>query len=392
MPGAGAPPPELAGRQVLLSQADILFQRARPGRVPRSFVATGLRGVGKTVLLHRVGQIARDHGWRLCQIEAHEKKPLPLLLVPALRRMLLELDRLGPLSEPVKRALRVLMSFASGLSLRHGDTGIQLDIEPEPGSADSGNLEADLPQLIVALGRAAASRQAAIVLTLDEIQHLPEVEMSALILSLHRVVQEALPIVLVAAGLPQVATLSGRSRSCAEQLFDFPRIGALSPDDARLALSRPALEEGVRFTGDALDAIVATTGGYPYFLQEWGYHAWNAAAGDIIGAGDVERASVRAWRALDTGFFRIRYDGLTPREKFYCRAMAALGTGTHRSADIALRLGTHVQAVAPLRDGLIRKGVVYSPAHGDVAFATPLFEPFLDRIQPPTSSSPTSLS
>ena len=381
VPGAGALPPELAGRHELLTQADILFQRVLNGRASKSFIAVGLRGVGKTVVLNRVGQIAKEHGYRLCQIEAHEKKPLPLLLVPPLRRMLLELDRLGALSEQVKRGLRVLKSFASGLSVRYGDAEIQLDIEPEQGSADSGDLEADLPELIAALGRAAASRGTAIALIIDEIQYLSEADMSALIMSLHRVMQETLPIVLVAAGLPQVVVLSGRSKSYAEQLFDFPRIGALSPEDARLALSLPALEEGVRFTDEALDAIVLITEGYPYFLQEWGYHGWNAASGDTIDAANVEEATRRALRALDSGFFRVRYDRLTPREKAYCRAMADLGTGTHRSGDIAQQLGARVQKVAPLRDGLIRKGMVYSPAHGDIAFTVPLFEQFLNRIQ-----------
>ncbi len=382
VPGAGALPPELVGREALLEQADILFQRALLGRSARSFIAIGLRGVGKTVILNKVGQIARGHGYRVCQIEAYEKKPLPLLLVPHLRRMLLELDRLGALSQQVKRGLRVLKSFASGLSLRYGDAEIQLDVEPEPGAADSGDLEADLPELIAAVGRAAASRQAAIVLVIDEIQYLDEKDMGALIMSMHRVMQETLPVVLVAAGLPQVVALSGRSKSYAERLFDFPRIGALSDADARLALSRPAHQEGASFTPEALDTIVAMTEGYPYFLQEWGYQSWNVAAGATIQAYDVEAATARALAALDTGFFRMRYDRLTPREKAYCRAMADLGAGAHRSGDIAGRLGTRVQAVGPLRDGLIRKGVIYSPAHGDAAFTVPLFEPFLNRVQP----------
>jgi hypothetical protein len=270
VPGAGALPPELVGREALLEQADILFQRALFGRSARSFIAIGLRGVGKTVILNKVGQIARGHGYRVCQIEAYEKKPLPLLLVPHLRRMLLELDRLGALSQQVTRGLRVLKSFASGLSLRYGDAEIQLDVEPEPDAADSGDLEADLPELIAAVGRAAASRQVA---------------------------------------------LNGRSKSYAERLFDFPRIDALSDADARLALSRPAHQEGASFTPEALDTIVAMTEGYPYFLQEWGYQSWNVAAGTTIQAYDVEAATARALAALDTGFFRMRYDRLTPREK-----------------------------------------------------------------------------
>ena len=380
-PGAGAAPPELVGREALLEQARILLQRALLGRSAKSFIAVGLRGVGKTVVLNKAGQIAKTLGYRVCQIEAHEKKPLPLLLVPHLRRMLLDLDRLGALSQQVKRSLRVLKSFASGLTLRYGDAELQLDVDPEPGAADSGDLEADLPELIAALGRAAASRDVAIALIIDEIQYLTEKDMSALIMSMHRIMQDALPVVLIAAGLPQVVALTGRSKSYAERLFDFPQVGALSDADARLALKQPAQEEGVAFTEKALDAIIETTRGYPYFLQEWGYQSWNVASGPTIRESDVETATGRALAILDAGFFRMRYDRLTPREKAYCRAMADLGTGAHRSGDIAERMGTRVQGVGPLRDGLIRKGVIYSPAHGDAAFTVPLFERFLDRVR-----------
>ncbi|WP_428374861.1 AAA family ATPase [Lichenicoccus sp.] len=391
-PGAGAPPPELVGREALLEQAGILFQRAIAGRSAKSFIAIGLRGVGKTVILNKVGDIAKGLHYRVCQIEAHEKKPLPLLLVPHLRRLLLDLDRLDALSEQVKRGLRVLKSFASGLTLRYGDAELQLDVDPEVGAADSGDLEADLPELIVALGRAAASRKVAIALIVDEIQYLRERDMSALIMSLHRVMQEALPVVLVAAGLPQVVALSGRSKSYAERLFDFIAVGALSPADARRALLEPARAEGVIFTDAALDAIVATTEGYPYFLQEWGYQSWNAASDNRIELADVEAATGRAIAMLDSGFFRMRYDRLTPRERDYCQAMAASGTGIHRSGNIAQRLGARVQAVGPLRDGLIRKGVIYSPAHGDTAFTVPLFEQFLARIQAVPPATPRSTS
>ena len=381
VPGAGALPPELVGRAGLLEQADVLFQRALLHRAAKSFIAVGLRGVGKTVVLNKAGQIAVTRGFRVCQVEAHEKKPLPLLLVPHLRRMLLELDRLGALNQQVKRGLRVLKSFVSGFNLRYGDAELHLDIEPEIGSADSGDLEADLPELILALGRAAAARDTAIALIIDEIQYLDEFHMSALIMSFHRVMQETLPVVLVAAGLPQVVALSGQAKSYAERLFDFPEIGPLSESDARLALRQPAKQEGADFTKQALDAIVATTAGYPYFLQEWGYHSWNAASGDRIREADVATASGRALTSLDSGFFRMRYDRLTPREKTYCRAMADLGAGVHRSGDVAQSMGVRVQAVGLLRDGLIRKGVIYSPAHGDIAFTVPLFDQFVQRIE-----------
>lgn len=389
VPGAGVTPPELAGRHLLLGQVEIVVQRALLGRAAKSFIAVGLRGVGKTVVLTRAAQLARDAGFKVCLIEAHEKKPLPLLLVPHLRRMLLELDRLGALSEQVKRGLRVLKSFVSGIKLRYGDAELELDIEGEPGSADSGDLEADLPELLAALGRAAASRKVAVAIILDEIQYLDERDMSALIMSMHRIMQESLPVVLMAAGLPQVVGLSGRSKSYAERLFDFPQIGALSDEDARLALAEPVRVEGARFEDAALDRIVAITRGYPYFLQEWGYHAWNAAPGPVIGVADIEEADGRAIRALDTGFFRVRYDRLTPREKIYCHAMADLGPDAHRSGDVAAAMGTRVQSVAPLRDGLIRKGMIYSPAHGATDFTVPLFDQFLHRLVPASADART---
>ncbi len=387
VPGAGASPPELAGRSPLLDQVQVVFQRALSGRVAKSFIAVGLRGVGKTVVLARAAQLAREAGFRVCLIEAHERKPLALLLVPHLRRLLLELDRLGALSEQVKRALRVLKSFVSGLRLRAGEAELELDVEPEHGSADSGDLDADLPELMAALGRAAASRRTAVAIILDEIQYLDERDLGALIMSLHRVMQEGLPVVLLAAGLPQVVGLSGRSKSYAERLFDFPALGSLSPDDARLALAGPAREEGGSFDDDALDQIVAITEGYPYFLQEWGYQAWNVAEGPQISVADVEMATSRAIAALDSGFFRVRYDRLTPREKVYCHAMAALGPGAHRSGDVAQAMGTRVQSVAPLRDGLIRKGMIYSPAHGETDFTVPLFDQFLHRLMRVSPSS-----
>jgi hypothetical protein len=381
-PGAGSPPPELAGRQELLGHARIVLERVRAGRPEKSFIAVGLRGVGKTVLLVRVRDIAEELGFRTCLIEAHEQKPLPALLVPQLRRLLLDLDRLGALSEQVKRGLRVFRSFVSGLKLRHGEVEVVLDLDPERGTADSGDLEADLPEMFSALGKAAASRGAAVALLVDELQYLTETEMSALIMALHRTAQEGLPVLMAAAGLPQVVGLTGRSKSYAERLFDFPELGALPPPEARRALVEPARAEGVAFTEAALAALLAVTEGYPFFLQEWGYAVWNAAARSPIEAGEVHAATAEAIRKLDRSFFRVRFDRLTPREKDYLRAMAELGPSAHRSGDIAEMLGMRVQSAGPLRSGLIRKGMIYSPAHGDTAFTVPLFDQFMKRTMP----------
>ncbi|MBB3174237.1 DNA-binding CsgD family transcriptional regulator [Endobacter medicaginis] len=379
VPGAGAAPPEIAGRERLIGRAEIALRRALQGRPAKSFIAVGLRGVGKTVVLNRVRNLADELGYRSCAIEAQEAKSLPELLIPHLRRMTLELDRIGALSEHVKRALRVLKSFTTGLKVRYGD--LQLDVQAEAGVADSGDLEADLPELIAALGRAAKARETGIALVIDEIQFLGERDMSALIIAMHRVMQEQLPVVMVAAGLPQVVALSGRSKSYAERLFDYPALGALSDEDARTALVEPARREEVAFSDAALDAILRITEGYPYFLQEWAYQAWNVAEGPVIDAADVSEATGAAIEQLDGSFFRMRYERLTPRERAYCQAMAELGPGPHRSGDIAARLGLRVQTVGPLRQNLIRKGMVYSPAHGDTAFTVPMFDQYLHRLQ-----------
>ena len=382
VPGAGTPPPELTGRDLLLDRARITLARTKLGRFSKSFIAVGLRGVGKTVLLSRIRELAKELDYRTCAIEAHDQKPLPDLLVPHLRRTLLELDRLGALDERVKRGLRVLKSFMSALTVKLGDAELRLDIDGETGSADSGDIEADLPDLFVAIGRAAASRKTAVVLLVDEIQYLSERDMSALIMSLHQVAQEQLPIVMIGAGLPQVVGLTGRSKSYAERLFDFPRINALDPQDAKLALTEPARQERVAFSSGALDRIVALTKGYPYFVQEWGYHTWNYANRSPITESDVDGASPAVLRALDESFFRVRLDRLTPRERDYLRVMAEMGGGPHRSGDVAALLGISVTSAGPLRAGLINKGMIYSPAHGDTAFTVPLFDEFMRRTIP----------
>jgi hypothetical protein len=381
-PGAGTPPPELAGRAELLGKARVALGRIRAGRPEKSLIAVGLRGVGKTVLLNRLREIAVAEGFRTSIVEAHEDKSLPALLLPELRRILLELDRLGTLDAAVKRGLRVLRSFASAVKLKHGDVEIGLDLDPEIGTADSGDLEADLPELFRALGRAAAARGSAVALFVDEIQYLGEREMSALIMALHRTAQESLPVIMMAAGLPQVVGLSGRSKTYAERLFDFPRVGALSAIDAGTALRQPVRAQGVDFSDEALAEILRLSEGYPFFLQEWGYAAWNIAPASPIAAADVAQATVEAIRKLDDSFFRVRFDRLTPRERDYLRAMAELGPTAHRSGDIADLLGVPVTSVGPLRQKLVRKGMVYGPAHGDTAFTVPMFDRFMKRTMP----------
>jgi hypothetical protein len=375
-PGAGTPPPALMGRDELIEKYEVALRRAMAGRPGKSIMPIGLRGVGKTVLLNRFHEIARDRGLRISFIEAPESGDFKRLMATRLRSVLLELDQ-GPVSRAVKRALGVLKSFTYTLP---DGTSIALNVQAIAGSADSGILTEDTADLLIAVGEAARDRGSGVLLAIDELQYLAGEELGALISAIHRTVQLNLPIVLVGAGLPQLPGLAGSAKSYAERLFDFPRIGSLDSDDARAVLAIPTSEQGVAFCDDALDELATLTHGYPYFLQEWGYHVWNAAPRSPITLEDIRLASPDVQRQLDENFFLVRMDRLTPAEKRYLQAMAELGPGPHRSGDIATRLGVKVESVAPRRSALIQKGMVYSPAHGDTAFTVPLFDEFLRRL------------
>lgn len=381
-PGAGSPPPELAGREGILEQARVLFGRMRAKRPEKSLLLTGLRGVGKTVLLNEIERIASVDGFRTILVEAHEGKPLAALLAPHLRRLLFDLDRLKGAGDKVRKGLRVLRSFIGAMKVKVGDLDIGLDIEPESGSADSGDLEVDLPNLFVAVGEAAQERGAAVALLIDEIQYFSSEELSALIMAMHRMQQRQLPLALVGAGLPILPGLAGESKSYAERLFSFPAVGPLPEADADRALQDPVRAEGVEFEPEALQEIFKLTQGYPYFLQEWGYQAWNHADASPIGAPVIRKTSELVSQRLDDNFFRVRFDRLTPREKTYLRAMAELGPGPYRTGDIADGLGVKINTLGPVRASLIKKGMVYSPSHGEMAFTVPLFDDFMRRAMP----------
>jgi hypothetical protein len=381
-PGAGTRPPELAGRDDVLKSAKISIQRVQGSLSARSFIFIGLRGVGKTVLLNEVQRIADDLGCKSIHIEAHDGKSLPELLAPGLRTLLLSLDKMAKATDATRRSLRVLKNFFGAVKIKIGEIDIGLGMPAETGAADSGDLEADLTALFLAVGDAAKSRGKTVVITIDELQYLSEIELSALIMAVHAIAQKALPVLVVGAGLPQLVGQMGASKSYAERLFNFPKIGPLEDLDARAAIKEPAAKEGVKYTKQALDEIIRVTEGYPYFLQEWGYHAWNIAEQSPISEQDARTATIGATTSLDSSFFRVRFDRLTPREKDYLRAMAELGPGPHRSGDIAEMLGVQVESSAPLRSGLIRKGMIYSPQHGDTAFTVPLFDQYMKRVMP----------
>ncbi|HKJ07709.1 MAG TPA: ATP-binding protein [Gammaproteobacteria bacterium] len=381
-PGAGTPPPELAGRDELIERAAVALYRIAHGRAARSLILYGLRGVGKTVLLRRIGLDAEEEGYIPVVIEAPEDRSLPAILGPALRATLIRLSRGEAAKKALKKAFGALASFARAARLKYQDVEFNVDFEGAPGVADSGDLEIDLTDLIRALGEAAAERETAVVLFIDELQYVPEEQLAALISALHNASQRQLPMTLVAAGLPQLLGQLGRAKSYAERLFEFVPIGPLEPGAAEQALVVPARKEGVEVEAAAIEHIVRQTEGYPYFLQEWGKHAWSEAQASPITEADAVKATDVALAELDASFFRVRFDRLTPAEKRYMRAMAQLGPGPHRSGDIAAALGRNNSAVAPVRNRLIAKGMVYSPAHGDTAFTVPLFDSFMRRIMP----------
>jgi AAA ATPase domain len=381
-PGAGSPPPELVGRGQILEKARVALGRVRIGRDARSLMLVGLHGVGKTVLLREIHKRAEADGYAAILIEAPEEKPLGALLYPSLRSLLFKLDALDKLNTVVKRGLRILKSFANSIKISVGEVEFGLDIEPELGTADSGDFSHDLGDLFVAIGEAAQARQTAVTLIIDELQYVSELEFASLITAVHLVAQKQLPLIIFGAGLPQLVGSSGKAKSYAERLFEFIEIGPLSEMDSTLALSEPVRREGIEFTADALTAIIETTQGYPYFLQEWGYESWELAGQSPINSDIVNQATRSSLAKLDKSFFRVRLDRLTPAEKNYLRAMAELGSGPHRSGDIAALLNRQVQNLGPVRSSLIRKGMVYSPSHGDTAFTVPLFDQFMRRTIP----------
>jgi len=381
-PGAGSPPPELVGRGPILEQARILLGRTREKRPEKSLLLTGLRGVGKTVLLNEIERLAKELQYKTIFIEAHEDKHLGALIAPPLRTLLFELNRMAGAGDKARRGLAVLRSFLSGLKVSYGEVTVGLDIDPEPGAADSGDLEVDLPNLFVAVAEAAQERKTAVAIFVDEVQYFNQRELGALIMAMHKIQQKQLPLVLLAAGLPILPGLAGESKSYAERLFSFPDVGALSEADATQALREPARASGVTFEPDALKTVFEYTKGYPYFIQEWGYQAWNLASSSPITRELVQSATQQVVERLDKNFFRVRFDRLTPSEKNFLRTMADLGVGPSRTGDIAEALGVKIASIGPLRAKLIKKGMVYSPAHGEIGFTVPLFDEFMVRAIP----------
>lgn len=381
-PGAGTPPPEMVGRNLLLEDAEIALHRLRNGLAAKGLLMVGLRGVGKTVLLNQMLLDADERGYECVLIEAPEDRSLPATLAGPLNSALIRLSRSAAAAGLARKARRSLAGFVRAMKVSYEDISFSVDLDGEEGVADSGDLDTDLASLLAVAGEAARARRTVLVLFIDELQYVKERQLGALITGLHRAAQRRLPVTLIGSGLPQLVGHVGSAKSYAERMFSFPEIGPLSGEAARKALEAPAARLGVKYAGEALDEILRITEGYPYFLQEWGSTCWRLADGPVIRLADVEAASPVAIHELDTTFFRVRFERTTPFERRYLRAMAELGPGPHRSGEIAQALGRKVQSVAPTRSNLIGKGMIHSPAHGDTAFTVPLFDQYLKRVMP----------
>jgi len=376
-PGAGSRPPELAGRDMVLEHARVSCGRAINGRSARSMMLLGLRGTGKTVLLNEVGKIAEQAGLLVSKVESPEEESLARLLYPEMRKVMRSLSTVEAAKQIANRGLKGLRGFASIFKI--DIAGVEVGVEPEPGLADSGNLQYDLPDLFNVIGRAAQAAGKGWILLIDEVQYLSEADLRALIVSMHKMSQEGLPVLLVGAGLPQVARLAGEAKSYAERLFLYPEINALDADAAAQAVLKPILDEEASIAEAALQEIVVRTKGYPFFLQEWASTAWNCAEGPEISLDDVVQSYSETLALLDAGFFRVRIDQLTPSEVLFVRAMSALGDGPYAVGDIAKAMGRTQSSLGPTRAKVIAKGMAYSTDHGVLDFTVPLFAEFMRR-------------
>ena len=382
-PNPGATPEIVAGRAEHTRAFEVLLQRLMRGRTEQSMIMTGLRGVGKTVLLNEFADLARTARWEVVELEAskHDDGQFRQTIASLLRSALLQISPRKRWSDRARRAAEVLTSF--GMTMTPGGTvSLTWDVEPAEGLADHGDLALDLTDVLVALGQAVQEHGRGVAILIDEVQFLRSVQLEALIQALHKTVQRRLPITFVGAGLPQIAELAGDAKSYAERLFRFPEIGSLGPDDAREALIRPAEHEDAAFTPDAVEMALQVTKGYPYFIQELGYQAWEISDGPVITADDIDAARDGYLAKLDRSFFRVRLDRATTLQTAYLRAMAELGPAAQKAADVARILERESTQLGPTRAELIDMGLLYTPEHGYAAFTVPDFDQFMLRAVP----------
>jgi hypothetical protein len=376
-PGAGSRPPELAGRDIILDAAKIACGRAVQGKSARSMMLLGLRGTGKTVLLNEIGRNAEQEGLFVSKLEAPEGVSLARLIFPEMRKVMRSLSKVQAAKNIASRGLTGLRNFASIFKIEMA--GVEIGVEPEPGLADTGDLQYDLPDLFTLIGKAAKIAERGWLILIDEVQYLSEADLAALIVALHRMSQGGLPVLLIGAGLPQIARLAGEAKSYAERLFQYPAVGALDPASARKAVEKPIFDEKATITTDALEVIIERTKGYPFFLQEWASVIWNNAEGPEITFEDTDKSYTETLASLDEGFFKVRIDRLTKAEIQFVTAMAQLGDGPYAMSDIAKKIKRTQKSLGPTRASTISKGMLYSTDHGYLDFTVPLFAEFIRR-------------
>ena len=375
-PGAGTPPPELAGRGELLEEARIMIGRALNGRSTQGMLMTGLRGVGKTVILNELMRMAEEQGALSLFVEATAESTLSELLASELKKLFFSLNRIAGTADKVKKWLVVLRNFIGAVHLKVGDIG--LDIEPFAGIADSGNIETDLADLLECVAEAAKEKKKAVLLLVDEIQYLPKKELGALIMAFHRLQQRQLPFAVIGAGLPMLAELAGKTKSYAERLFLYPQVDALTFEATRQAIETPFASCGVQVERRAVEKVYEQSKGYPYFIQEWGYQIWNRVERKRVGVDDIDEVRAKVVKRLDENFFHARLERLTVGEKDFLYGMS-LCCGNIHVADVAKALGSKVASLSKRRASLLAKGMIYSPRYGELAFTVPMFGQFMRR-------------
>lgn len=380
-PGAGTPPPELAGREQERRAFDVLLRRLSAGRPEQGLALWGLRGVGKTVLLNDFGSHAETAGWGTGYVELGGRGPLrPALAVVALQAAQ-SLARRPGLAERARAALRVVKSF----SVTAMPTGVSFSVEVEPdrGRGDSGQLDVDLYEVLLELGETARAAGTGVALFFDEMQFAQATDLGAVLAALHRAGQRRLPIAAVCAGLPQLASRLVEASSYAERLFSYHEIGKLSSEAAAAALTVPAQREGVVYREDALEYLLARTGRYPFFIQTYGKYVWDVATESPVDLTAARAADRIAQEQLDNGFHRTRWNRATPAERRYLAALAAVGDGPQSTSDVSAQLGLTQQQTAVQRQNLIDvKGLLYSPRRGLIDFTAPLFGDYVRRHHP----------
>lgn len=376
VPGAGITPPEIAGRDSVLEGVKISCLRALQGRVPRSFMLTGLRGVGKTVLLTQIDSEAQRIGCIVSKVESPENNTLADLLYPLMKIALLKLSKAELAKDVVAKGLRALRNFAKSFKLKIDE--VEITLETEPGVADSGNLEFDVPDMFELIGNAAKAQKKAWILLIDEVQYLKQDELAAILVAMHKMAQKGLPVVFVGAGLPQVARLAGEAKSYSERLFEWCKIGPLTPISVEIAVRNPVEEGGAKISQEALDKISEITQGYPFFIQTLAYYAWNEAQPSSITVEDVKNAYRPSVDYLSTGLFDVRYDRLNETEIEFVRAMASLDNPPYSAKNVKARFSRSVGVYSKIRDNLIKKGTIYSPRYGFLDFTVPLFAEYLN--------------